>query len=109
MRLRAFYARRMTTLPIELLNDAQAGLDDAVALRRAIHLEPELGLELPRTQQKIIDALDGLPVSVRTGEHTTSVVAVMEGERAGPTVLLRGDMDALPMPEDTDLPYASRS
>jgi amidohydrolase len=90
-----------------LLDDARVLLDDAVELRRRIHQHPELGLDLPRTQASILDALDGLPLTVTTGTATTSVVATLDGDQPGPTILLRGDMDALPMPEDTGLDYAS--
>ncbi len=90
---------------------ARDQLGDTVALRRRIHQQPELGLDLPETQATVLEALDDLPVNVSTGSSTTSVVAVLQGEaagaEAGPTVLLRGDMDALPMPEDTGLDYAS--
>jgi amidohydrolase len=91
-----------------LLDEARDLLPDAVRLRRTLHQRPEVGLDLPFTQEQVLRALDGLPLaSVSTGESTTSVVAVLEGAAPGPTVLLRGDMDALPMPEDTGLPYES--
>ena len=92
-----------------LVDEAGALLDDAVALRRRIHERPELGLDLPATQAAVLEALDGLPVTVTTGTSSTSVVALLDGGEPGPTVLLRGDMDALPMPEDTGLDYASRN
>jgi amidohydrolase len=90
--------------------------DDAVEiapelrdLRRAIHREPELGNDLPRTQEKVLAALDGLPLeNVSLGQQLTSVTAVLRGGRPGPTVLLRGDMDALPVTELTGVPYASQ-
>jgi hippurate hydrolase len=66
-----------------------------------------VGLHLPFAQEQVLDALDDLPVSVRTGSSTSSVVASLDGGRPGPTMLLRGDMDALPMPEDTGLPFSS--
>ena len=91
----------------DLLSAGGALLDDAVDLRRRLHRHPELGLVLPETQTAILEALDGLPLTVTTGTATTSVVATLEGDREGPTILLRGDMDALPMPEDTGLDYAS--
>jgi hippurate hydrolase len=78
-----------------------------VTLRRALHRHPELGLDLPRTRDAVVAALAGLPVQVHLGRSVSSVVAVLEGHRPGPTILLRGDMDALPMPEDTGLPFAS--
>jgi metal-dependent amidase/aminoacylase/carboxypeptidase family protein len=89
--------------------DAQvAGIvPGAVVLRRELHRFPELGLQLPRTQERVLDALGGLDLTVRTGDALSSVTAVLEGDRPGPTVLLRADMDALPMPEDTGLEYSS--
>jgi amidohydrolase len=90
-----------------LEKEAGALLDDAVHLRRRLHRHPEIGLDLPRTQAAVLEALDGLGLSLRTGDATTSVIGVLDGERPGPTLLLRADMDALPMPEDTGLDYAS--
>ncbi|MFK4759296.1 M20 family metallopeptidase [Microbacterium sp. ZW T5_45] len=87
--------------------DAVGILPELVALRRALHADPELGLDLPRTQQKVLDALEGLPLEITTGTATTSVVAVLRGAHPGPVVLLRGDMDALPIDEATDLDFAS--
>ena len=80
---------------------------DIAELRHAIHREPEIGLDLPKTQAKVLDALDGLPLEISTGQGLSSVTAVLRGGRPGPVVLLRGDMDALPVTEETDLPWAS--
>ena len=80
---------------------------DTVALRRWLHRRPEVGLTLPETQATVLAAIDGLPLKVTIGTAVTSVTGVLEGGRPGPTVLLRGDMDALPMPEDTGLDFAS--
>jgi amidohydrolase len=80
--------------------------DEIAALRQAIHREPEIGLDLPRTQQKVLAALDGLPLEISTGRGLSSVTAILRGG-PGPVVLLRGDMDALPVTEETHLPYAS--
>jgi amidohydrolase len=82
-------------------------LPDLVRLRRAIHAEPELGLRTPQTAAKIMAALAGLPLEFRTGPSTSGIVAVLRGGSAGRTVLLRGDMDALPLQEDTGLAFAS--
>jgi hippurate hydrolase len=90
-----------------LLADAARVLPDAVELRRRIHHQPELGLELPVTQSVIVDALRDLDLEVRTDDAVSSVVADLRGPSDGPVILLRADMDALPMPEDTDLPYSS--
>ena len=76
--------------------------------RRVLHEHPEVGLELPFAQAQVLEALDGLPLTISTGDSTTSVVATLEGANPGPTILLRGDMDALPMPEDTGLAFSSR-
>ncbi|HEY0815226.1 MAG TPA: M20 family metallopeptidase [Pseudonocardia sp.] len=78
-----------------------------VALRRALHRLPELGLALPRTRDAVLAELADLPLQVHVSRAVTSVVAVLEGARPGPTVLLRGDMDALPLHEDTGLDFAS--
>jgi amidohydrolase len=98
----------MTDVLEGVLDEARTQLADAVDLRRRIHQQPELGLQLPTTQAAVLDALDGLPLAVTTGLTSSSVVAVLDGDEPGPTVLLRGDMDALPMPEDTGLEFASR-
>lgn len=82
-------------------------LPDLVALRRAIHAEPEIGLHNPRTRDRIRAALDGLPLEWRAGPSTTGLIATLQGSQNGRTVLLRGDTDALPMPEETGLDYAS--
>ena len=88
---------------------AAASVQEAtIALRRAIHAEPELGLQTPKTMAKVREALAGLPLEWKTGSSTTGAVAVLRGARPGRTLLLRGDMDALPMPEDTGLPFRSK-
>ncbi len=98
------------TSDTEILRDeARDLLDEVVALRRAIHREPELGLANPRTRDRIVAALDGLDLEVRVGDdELTSVVAdLIGGAGDGPTVLLRADTDALPMDEDTDVEFRS--
>jgi amidohydrolase len=97
----------MATLQTSLLDEARGLLDDTVELRRRIHRHPEIGLTLPRTQQVVLDALAPLGLDVRTGTKTTSVIATLDGGRPGPTMLLRADMDALPLQEDTGLSFAS--
>ena len=96
-------------------DEAERIAGEIAALRHAIHREPEIGLDLPKTQRKVLDALDGLPLEISTGRALSSVTAVLRGgghsrahsRRPGPVVLLRGDMDALPVTEETGLPYAS--
>ncbi len=104
-----------------LREDAAAIAGELAELRHAIHREPEIGLDLPLTQAKVLAALDGLPLEISTGRKLSSVTAVLRGgadpaaltwradPRARPVVLLRGDMDALPVTEATGLPTAPGS
>jgi amidohydrolase len=97
----------MAIIQAHLLDEARGVLDETIELRRRIHRHPEIGLTLPRTQQVVLEALAPLGLDVRTGSRTTSVVATLDGARPGRTMLLRADMDALPLQEDTGLPFAS--
>lgn len=91
-----------------LREDAQSLHSDLVELRRALHREPEIGIDLPLTQAKLLAALAGLPLEITTGAALSSVTAVLRGGRPGPAVLLRSDMDALPVRELTGEPFASQ-
>jgi amidohydrolase len=93
----------------DLLPAARAILPDVIAIRRRLHRHPERGLTLPLTQALVVDELKGLGLSPQLGRETTSVAAVIEGSGPGPTVLLRGDMDALPLTEDTGLDFSSET
>ena len=95
----------MSVLP--LLEQAQSLAPRIVELRRAIHAEPELGLDTPLTLAKARADLADLPLEWREGTSCTGAVATLRGARPGRSVLLRGDMDALPMPEETGLAFAS--
>jgi amidohydrolase len=79
-----------------------------VALRRDIHREPELGFGTKKTAEKVLSALEGLPLDVQTGVAENGIVATLRGAGDGPTVGLRADMDALPIHEETGLPFASK-
>ncbi|MEO9137442.1 MAG: M20 family metallopeptidase [Jatrophihabitans sp.] len=93
----------------DLLTEAAGLQGDLIAFRRAMHADPEIGLDLPRTQQRVLAALDGLPLEITAGgSGLTSVVAVLRGGRStGRSVLLRADMDGLPVTEETGLDFAS--
>ncbi|KFF59932.1 amidohydrolase [Cryobacterium sp. MLB-32] len=96
-----------------VLSDARALAGDIRQLRHRLHEEPEIGLHLPRTQEKVLEALSGLPYEITLGTDTTSVTAVLRGEgefssAEKPVVLLRGDMDALPVHERTGVDFSSR-
>ncbi len=95
----------LDTLRLEAL-DLQR---ETVALRRSLHERPELGNELPITRDLVLESLDGLPLDVTLHETTSGVAALLTGGKPGPTVLLRGDMDALPLHEDTGLEFASKT
>src|SRR5690348_16143206 len=89
------------------LEEARGLLPAAVALRRRIHAKPELRLDLPLTTEAVLDGLRGLDVDIARGPSTSGLVVSLSGTKPGRTILLRGDMDALPMPEETGLDYAS--
>ena len=80
---------------------------ELVELRRLLHRFPERGNQLPLTREIVVDALAGLPLEIVLHESTSGVVAVLRGGRPGPAVVLRADMDALPVHEDTGLKFAS--
>ncbi len=89
---------------------ARAISPELIDLRRELHRVPELDRDLPKTQALVLRALEGLDLEVTTGTRLTSVTAVLRGrahDGSGPVVLLRGDMDALPLTEETGLAYAS--
>ena len=90
-----------------LLEQARALQPRTIALRREIHRHPELGLDLPKTRETVLDSLAGLKLDLAMSEMTSGIVATLRGARSGPCVLLRGDMDALPMSEDTGVDFTS--
>ena len=90
------------------LTEAREIQNDLAAVRRHIHQEPEIGLDLPKTQAKILAALDGLGLEISTGKSLSSVTAVLRGGKSEKSVLLRADMDALPVTELADLAYKSQ-
>lgn len=90
-----------------LLDSARVLLPDLIRVRRLLHGHPEVGLQLPVTRRLVIDELEAIGVAVHLHEHTSGLVGLIGGDIDGPAVLLRADMDALPMPEDTDLVFAS--
>ncbi|GAA3665737.1 M20 family metallopeptidase [Arthrobacter ginkgonis] len=101
----------------QILDDARELQGELVRLRRALHEQPELGLELPRTQETVLEALSDLPLEITLGRGLNSIGAVLRGTagrdhgKSGghrPAVLLRADMDALPIQEESGLDFSSR-
>ncbi len=99
----------MPSMPNSFFASAGKIQPETVALRRELHAHPEVGLHLPETRRRVLEALEGLPLDIVQHQTTSGIVAILRGDPAGPAVLLRGDMDALAMPEDTDLEFASRN
>ncbi|MBI3267704.1 MAG: amidohydrolase [Planctomycetes bacterium] len=86
---------------------ARALVGEITTLRRDLHAHPELRFEEERTGAAIARELEAAGLEVRRGVAKTGVVGLLRGARPGPTVALRADMDALPLTEETGLPYAS--
>jgi len=97
----------MTTQPNLFLTEASALFSYSRELRRDLHKHPEIGFQEVRTAGVIAKELTALGLEVTTGLGGTGVVALLEGAKPGPVVLLRFDMDALPVQEETGAEYAS--
>jgi hippurate hydrolase len=91
------------------LPEIDAFAPDLTAIRRDFHMHPEIGFQEHRTSGIVADLLEGWGVTVTRGIGGTGVVGVLDGTRPGRTIGMRADMDALPMEEQTNLPYASRN
>jgi len=92
--------------PVELLQEASKYAQTLTEVRRDLHQIPEFGLNLPKTQQRILDSIHGLG-DIHLGKDLNSIGLVIQGGKPGPTILLRADMDALSVKEETGLAYAS--
>jgi hippurate hydrolase len=90
-----------------LLDDARTLLPELVEVRRRLHRRPEIGLTLPATQAVVLDEFTRMGLVPRVGRAVSSVTAIIEGARPGPTLVLRGDMDGLPLLEETGLEFSS--
>ncbi|MCY3779880.1 MAG: M20 family metallopeptidase [Chloroflexi bacterium] len=96
-------------MPIDFLAEAEALRDELIDRRRDFHRHPELAFQEHRTAGIVADELHQLGLEVQTGVGQTGVVGILEGASAGPTVLYRADMDALPIQEDNNAEYASQT
>lgn len=92
---------------IDFLNEARTLFPYTQSMRRDFHMHPELGFQELRTGGIVAKELEALGLEVTKGVGKTGVVALLEGSKPGPCILLRFDMDALPIQEETGAPYAS--
>lgn len=92
---------------MDILKEIESLKDELIALRRDFHMHPELGFEEFRSSEIIANYLKDLGLEVTTGIAKTGVVGLLRGKGEGKTILLRADMDALPVPEENDLEYKS--
>src|SRR5438067_13338293 len=94
------------------LDESKELLPSAVLLRRRIHENPELGLDLPLTTQAVLDGVQGLDIEIARGTSTSGLIVPLTGTKpgshSGRPILFRGDRGALPMPDATGLESASR-
>ncbi len=96
-------------MDIDLKEAIQAEQEDMVSTRRDLHAHPELAFQEERTARLIADRLESLGLTVSTGVATTGVVGLLEGGGPGPTLMMRADMDGLPIQEISDAPYRSQT
>ncbi len=89
-------------------SEVQAIVGEVIELRRDFHRHPELGFEEVRTSAKVAEFLRGCGLDPCVGIAKTGITALVEGDREGPTLLLRADMDALPIEEESGLEFASQ-
>ncbi len=94
---------------MQVLERISGFADELTAIRRDLHAHPELGFEEVRTSGVVADKLRGWGIEVTPGIGKTGVVGVVRGNRPGRAIGLRADMDALPIHEQTNLPYASKT
>jgi len=93
----------------KILEEAQEIEEEIIPLRRKIHENPELSYQEFETAQLVRKYLEGLGIETKVGVGLpTAVVGVVRGKEGGETVALRADMDALPVSEETNLPFSSR-
>jgi amidohydrolase len=90
-----------------LVEEAEELLGEATQLRHELHRHPEVGLHNPLTKERLLEAIEPFRLDVTAHERTTGVTALLTGGQPGPTIVLRADTDALPMPEDSGVDFAS--
>ncbi len=96
-------------MPVVVSPEVRAATPELIRIRRDLHAHPELGFQEFRTAARVAKRLRALGLEVKTGIAKTGVVGLLRGARPGPVVLWRADMDALPVLEENDVPYRSRT
>ncbi|MEM6281576.1 MAG: amidohydrolase [Chloroflexota bacterium] len=96
-------------MTINFKTEADALRDEMIARRRDLHQHPEIAFEEVRTAGIVAEELNNLGMEVQTGVGKTGVVGILEGDSDGPTVLIRADMDALPVYEQNSTDYISQT
>jgi amidohydrolase len=96
-------------MPPSAITLDRADVQELIEVRRDLHAHPELAFEEVRTAGLVVERLRALGLEARAGVGKTGVIATVRGARPGKTVLLRADMDALPIQEENDVPYRSRN
>ena len=97
----------MASESLDLAAAVAEAMPRLVALRRDLHQHPELSFQEHRTASVVAERLHAAGLAVQEGVGRTGVVGLLEGERPGPTVAIRADVDALPIQEEDDRPYRS--
>ncbi len=103
------YNKEVSPMPNKLNDRVVALKDKLVQLRRDIHQHPELGMEETRTAKVVTEHLEQIGLTVKRGVGGTGVVGLLQGNQPGKSLMLRADMDALPIQEENDVPYRSRN
>ena len=92
-------------MAVKIRSEVEVIADDIIAIRRDIHKYPELGFDENRTSGLVAEHMKNLGLDVETGIGKTGVIGNLKGNKGGPTIGLRADMDALPIQETGDVPY----
>ena len=104
-----FASAQNTTLKATITQKATSLESKVITWRRDFHQNPELGNREFKTAEKIASHLRSLGIEVQTGVAKTGVVGILKGGKPGPVVALRADIDALPIKERVNIPFASKA
>ena len=94
---------------MDIINKAKEVEESIIEWRRSLHQIPEVGLDLPKTSQYVAKQLEEMGIEYRKNVGVSGIVGLIKGEKEGKTIALRADMDALPIKEETGLPFAAQN